>query len=134
MARTLGEPQSPSPAQCHVGKGHTLRVSSRLHCQYLFWNAKRPTKRESDYFSAAPADSITCCLLSPERKFGTSVLGAASNKIHHSSWRRKTKLKMAREFASLMLLNEKAKAEPTTGPGCFCACAARCSPPRCRAA
>src|SRR5262249_39717836 len=69
--------------------------------------------RESDYFSAAPADSITCCLLSPERKFGTSVLGAASNKIHHSSWRRKTKLKMAREFASLMLLNEKAKAEQT---------------------
>src|SRR5262249_34558266 len=27
-------------------------------CQYVFWNAKRPTKRQSDYFSAAPADSI----------------------------------------------------------------------------
>jgi hypothetical protein len=40
-----------------------------------------------------------CCPLSPRRNFGSSVLGAASNKIHQSSWRRKRKLKMARAFA-----------------------------------
>src|SRR5262249_23924803 len=38
MAGMLGEPQRPlRPVRCHVGKGHTLRASSRLMPD-LFWN------------------------------------------------------------------------------------------------
>jgi hypothetical protein len=56
----------------------------------------------------AQSRRVTAARLCACRRQSTTV--ARSNKIHRSSWRRKTKPKMTREFASLMLLNEKAKA------------------------
>jgi len=98
MARTLGKPHVRFAPSGVMSVKDLLCAQAHACTPVSFWNARRPTKRGVGLFQCNARRQHTCCPLSPERKFGT-FLGAASNKIHHSSWRRKIKLKMAREKA-----------------------------------